>query len=389
MANCSTFSIAHTDLTSQPFNNAQRTVRILVPNNLHGKGLRIKFSNYYGKDPVWVGNASIALSDNRGELIEGSVMPLTVHGDSSFAIVPRRDVYSDYIEIALHPGQVLAVSLYYPSENKVVSGNLIGNFAMRSVRGDYCRETKLPQAILWTKLSHSLMPWDVSSPVTTLSGVVIDVNKDYPTPRVIAAFGDSIMQQGAWTTPFMARLYKRYPGEVSFCNLGIGGNRLLHPSPTMIKGLFGNSGLERFSYDLLPIEGLTHVIFALGTNDLGLPGRDGAKSEELITLQEYIDAVTGLSQELRERKIKLFVGTLLPREIDIVYSKAREELRIAINEWILSCGLFDGTIDIAASVADEDGVGMCREYSQPDGLHPNILGGKIIAESIDLDMFSK
>ncbi|MEG0617473.1 MAG: hypothetical protein RR508_07910, partial [Oscillospiraceae bacterium] len=148
-------------------------------------------------------------------------------------------------------------------------------------------------------------------------------------------------------------------------------------------------GLERFSYDLLPIEGLTHVIFALGTNDLGLPGRDGAKSEELITLQEYIDAVTGLSQELRERKIKLFVGTLLPREIDIVYSKAREELRIAINEWILSCGLFDGTIDIAASVADEDGVGMCREYSQPDGLHPNILGGKIIAESIDLDMFSE
>ena len=47
-------------------------------------------------------------------------------------------------------------------------------------------------------------------------------------PRVVAAFGDSIMQQGAWVTPFTLRLYERFPGEVSVCNLGIGGNRLLH-----------------------------------------------------------------------------------------------------------------------------------------------------------------
>ena len=45
--------------------------------------------------------------------------------------------------------------------------------------------------------------------------------------------------------------------------------------------MYGHAGIERYRYDLLPIEGLTHAVFALGTNDLGHPGTGGAPEEEL------------------------------------------------------------------------------------------------------------
>ncbi|MEG1125849.1 MAG: GDSL-type esterase/lipase family protein [Oscillospiraceae bacterium] len=382
----STFSIAHTDISSAPFNNAQRTVRVLIPNNLEGNALRIKFSNYYSNEPCWIGSARIALSDKKGELIPDTDRPITVNGDNTFALVPQRDLYSDPIQMEVLPGQVFAVSLYYPSANKITSGNFIGNFASRSVRGDYCSAAVIPTASLWTKLSHSLMPWDASSAITTLSGVVVETER-YETKRVIAAFGDSIMQQSTWTTPFTLKLYQQYPGEVSFCNLGIGGNRLLHNSPAYAKGLYGNAGIKRYIYDLLPIEGLTHVIFGLGTNDLGLPGKEGTPDSELISLKEYANAVTQLAKELHARNIKIYGCTLLPREISGVYTNERESIRLAINSWIKAAAPFDAVLDLAAAVVDTDGVGMVKEYCMPDGLHPNALGGKVLAQSIDLSLF--
>ncbi|MEG1011521.1 MAG: GDSL-type esterase/lipase family protein [Ruthenibacterium sp.] len=384
------FAVAHTDISAQPFNNAQRTVRIYVPNNLTGTGVRIQLANHYGTEPVWVGNATVALCDRRkGELIAGTIHPLTVHGEGSFAIVPGHEAMSDLVKLPVAPGDTLAVSLYYPSAAKVTSGNFVGVFAQRSVRGDYCETPLLPKARLWTDLSRSVLPWDISSAVTTVRQVVVQQADDAPRPRVIAAFGDSIMQQGAWLTPFATRLYKRFPGEVSVCNLGIGGNRLLHNSPAGVKGIYGLEGMTRYKCDVLGIEGLTHVIFALGTNDIGLPGKDGAPDSDLITLAEYQDAVTQLVADLRAHNLKVFGAKLLPREINHVYTPERELLRLNMNDWLDSCGLFDAVIDLGAPIADDtDGVGMKRGYSLPDRLHPNLAGGKLMADHIDLALFA-
>ena len=48
--------------------------------------------------------------------------------------MPRRDVYSDRVDLAVKPGQTIAVSLYYPLPDRVVSGNFVSIFATRSVR---------------------------------------------------------------------------------------------------------------------------------------------------------------------------------------------------------------------------------------------------------------
>ncbi|MEG2931741.1 MAG: GDSL-type esterase/lipase family protein, partial [Ruthenibacterium sp.] len=357
--------------------------------NLSGDGVFVKFSNYSCARPEWVGHATIALADAKGNLLGGTLCPLTVHGDASFAIVPQRDVFSDFIRMPVAPGCLIAVSLYYPAADKIVSGNFVGLFAARSLKGDFCTQSVLPKSKLLSGLSRSMLPWDITSATTTLSEVIVRQHDDAPRPRVLAAFGDSIMQQGAWVTPFTARLYARFPGEISVCNLGIGGNRLLHDSPPGVKGIYGQKGMDRYIYSLLCIEGLTHAIIALGTNDIGLPGKDGAPDSELITLKQYAEALTDMVIQLRKRGIKVYAGHLLPREINAVYTADREQLRRAMNGWLDSCNLFDAVLKLDEPVADNvDGIGMKKEFSLPDRLHPNLAGGRAIADSINLDLFA-
>ncbi|MEG0168001.1 MAG: SGNH/GDSL hydrolase family protein, partial [Ruthenibacterium sp.] len=60
----------------------------------------------------------------------------------------------------------------------------------------------------------------------------------------------------------------------------------------------------------------------------------------------------------------------------------------AINEWIRTSKLFDAVLNLGAPIADTDGIGMKKEFSMPDGLHPNKAGGKAIADAIDLTLFA-
>ena len=348
-----TFAVAHTDISAQPFSNAGRTVRILIPNNLYGQALYAKFSNYFSKRPVWIEHASVALADEAGNLIPESICTLTVG----------------------------------PSSEKPTSGNFVGTFAVRSTRGDYTTTPEMPKAKLLSNLSKTVLTWDMTNAVTTLSAVVLEQDEQTPAPRIVAAFGDSIMQQGAWVTPFTQALYEKYPGEIAVCNLGIGGNRLLHDSPSSVKGIYGIAGAERFSYDVLPLQGLTHVIFGLGTNDLGLPGKDGTPMEELLIPSEYEAAVKELGQKLRERGVKVYGALMLPRELNGVYTSMRERIRRYLNQWMEDSGVFDAILDFESAVADPSGAGMKKEFFLPDGLHPNKQGGLAIAQSIDLSLF--
>lgn len=382
-----TFAVAHTDIASQPFNNAGRTVRVLAPNNLNGTHIRVKFSNHYAKRPVWVGNASIALCDETGALVAQTIRPLTVNHDTSFAIVPGHDIFSDWIALPVTAGSSIAVSLYYPLSDKVTSGNFVDSFAKRSVKGDFCAEPQMKKARILSDISRTVLPWDVTGATTTVSEILVKQPENLPAPRVIAAFGDSIMQQSAWTAPFTQRLYAQYPGEVSFCNLGIGGNRLLHNASKFNKGLYGKAGIHRFAHDVLRMEGLTHAILALGTNDLGLPGKEGVPEQELITLQQYVQAVEKQIAQLHKRHVKVYAALMLPREITPIYTLQREQLRLAINEWTRTCGLFDAVLDFEKELLQSDGTGMQKEYAMPDGLHINKTGGQKIADMIDLALF--
>lgn len=381
------FAVAHTDLSAQPFNNARRTLRVYAPCNIAGTGVYLHFSNRYSEKPVWIGRMTLSLAGADGQPVANSMRGVTVYGQPQFALVPGQQALSDCIDLCPAPGQTLVVSLYYPGADKVSAGNFVSTFASRSTKGDWCTTAELPRPRVLSQLSRSVLPYDITSATTTLDAILIKTPKRAPRPSVVATFGDSIMQQGAWVTPFTQRLYAAYPGRISVCNLGIGGNRLLFDSPAALKGLYGEAGIKRFCSDIAPIRGLSHVIFDLGTNDLGLPGKDGVPESELISLHDYQRAASMIATTLHERNIKVYAGLLLPRQVNGVYTPEREQLRLSINHWLQHCALFDGVLDLAAPVSRADG-SLNPDLFLPDGLHPNKEGGRVIADAIDESIFA-
>ena len=115
----------------------------------------------------------------------------------------------------------------------------------------------------------------------------------------------------------------------------------------------------------------------------------GAPEEELITVDQYAAAARTIADALHKQGVKVYAGLILPREVNHLFPPEREALRRAINRWIAEEGPFDAVLDLGAPIADtDDGVGMKKEFALPDGLHPNLAGGRAIAEAIDLSLFA-
>lgn len=65
-------------------------------------------------------------------------------------------------------------------------------------------------------------------------------------------------------------------------------------------------------------------------------------------------------------------------------------MRVAANEWIRTGKEFDAVIDFDRAVRDPDHVKRFRrEADSPDLLHPGDAGYKLMADSIDLAIFTR
>jgi lysophospholipase L1-like esterase len=63
-------------------------------------------------------------------------------------------------------------------------------------------------------------------------------------------------------------------------------------------------------------------------------------------------------------------------------------IRSAVNQWIRTTGLTDGTIDFDAATRDPNNPKhFIKEYNIRDNLHPNDVGYKAMADAIDLSLF--
>ena len=130
------------------------------------------------------------------------------------------------------------------------------------------------------------------------------------------------------------KLHQQLGDKVSVVNAGIAGNMV-------VSSLATPSAVDRVNRDVIQLAGASHVIWMQGINEL------------------Y--AASG--------PIALNFGSL-----------ATDSTRQQINTYILTSGLFDGTIDFAAAVTDPL-TGMLRvpyvpnsQGSAGDYLHPNRAG---------------
>lgn len=381
----SVFALAQTDISHLSLPNRGRTLRLVVPCNVEAYSIKVRFANFYATQPLTIGAASLALCDERGVLVPGTLMPVTVEGALSYQLPAEEELLSDMICFPIHAGQHFALSIYYPKEQSPAGGNWLGNLAQRSHPGNFSADLELGGPNLISRFARTVVSSDITVGITSVCEIIAAC----PSPgRVVGCFGDSITQQSNWTGPLEKLLHHHFPGEISLCNLGISGNRLLYGSPAGLNGLNGPAGQQRFIRDMLSLHGLTHAILELGTNDIGLPGGQ-APAEEMIALPQYIEGMTMLADTLHAHDVKVYAATLAPRPIVSPYTEEREELRREMNHWLRSALCFDAVLDFDAVLRREDGApGIKEGYVLPDGLHPSAYGGLWMAKSIDLSLFA-
>ncbi|WP_106398068.1 GDSL-type esterase/lipase family protein [Actinocorallia populi] len=354
--------------TGPPGGFAGRTVRQVVHLHRGGPRLRVWLSNQFGDGPLRVGEARVGRHLGGGRVADEQAR-LTFGGSKTVEIVAGTEVVSDLTELAVPDDAELAVSLYIVED---------GGSA-----------THHPEALQTGYVTAGNTAADLrarpAEEITSLHWIKgVDLRRERsPGEPLVAAFGDSLTD-GSGTTP---DAHQRYPDHLSrrlglpVLNLGIGGNRLLCNG-------FGPAGLLRFQPDVLAVPGLTHVIIALGINDLGL---SAAAGRPLCRADDLISGLTTLARLAREAGV-VPIGATLPPYAGAAFPgyhcREGDRVRAAVNDWIRTTSEYRACLDVDAAVRDpRDPSRFHPDLHCGDGLHPNDAGARAMAHAVDLEAF--
>ncbi|HUA19827.1 MAG TPA: SGNH/GDSL hydrolase family protein [Bryobacteraceae bacterium] len=353
-----------------------QTIRMIVRTSLGGRRVRIELSNAYGKEPLVVGAAHVALRDKDSAILPASDRTLKFAGEPSCTIPPGALMLSDPVDLDVPKLADLVVSIYVPNEANQLTMHSVGLHTTYIVEGDAAGHASLPDA-------STSQSWYFLSQVEVLAPA---------NAGAIVAFGDSITD-GATSTPdtdrswpsfLAARLQEnRRTSNLAVVNEGISGNRILHD-------LVGTNALARFDRDVLSQPAVRWVIILEGINDIGFPFRAGGSSADAVSADDLIAGLRQLIERAHEHGIKVMGCTLTPFEGAAYYSETGETERQAVNHWILTGGAFDAVTDFDAVERDSANAKQIRaDFNIRDHLHPNDVGYKAMADAIDLAVFEK
>lgn len=351
------------------------TLREVVHTSLAGSQLRVHLTNEFGTEALRVGAASVALSTGESNIDEASIHALTFGGSPSIVIPPGAEVLSDPVSMATPAFANLAISLYLPlqqvSDVTVHSGAQQDNYIEQ---GNHVSEASLASATI-TGSWYFVKSVDVRPTATHAAAVV--------------AYGDSITD-GAYVTQNSNHRWSDYLAErlhnnprtanLSVLNEGIGGNCvLIH--------CVGPNALARFDRDVLSLSGVKYVIVLESINDIGAlhnPNRPDYK----LTAEDLEQGLAQIVARAHEHGILVFGATLTPYKGAGYFTPQGEQIREDVNRWILTSGVFDGTIDFDKATRDAaNPLVFSTQYDSGDHLHPKDAGYAAMANSIDLGLF--
>lgn len=337
-----------------------------------GEALRVRISNRYGKEPLRIGGAHLALRTRGSGIDPATDTPLHFSGTGTVTVPVGEETVSDPVDLPVSAGQELTISLHLPGDTGLSTYSAIPYDTGYAVPGNQLSAELLTGAEeLLT--GHYLTGIDVLAPEGT---------------RIAVGFGDSWIE-GAFTTPgtdnsFPSQLSRRLT-HGWIVNQGISGNRLL-------TDINGDHLLSRID-DVLAVPGVSHVLIHIGLNDLGLPGTLSFPEPptDLPTADDLIAGLTTLAARLHAAGLVAIGGTLGPYAgtvYDGVDTPQGQAVRRQVNDWLLGDDHpFDAVIDIAAAVADPAQPDRIRdEYNAGDNLHLNDAGAKAVADAVDLSL---
>jgi lysophospholipase L1-like esterase len=360
-----------------PANLWKQTDRQTARLSIGGSRVRIVLSNEYGKTPLTIGAAEIALAGEAGNIKEGSAHAVTFGGNPTIVIPPGAPAISDPVDMGVDPLALVSVGLYFPEVTPLTTihwdghetaylgaGNQVANV-------DFKADSKLTQRAF-------------------LSEILVDAPAG---AHAVVAFGDSITDgdgstidgNDRWPDRLAGRLAKVGGPPVAVLNEGIPGAKILSDR-------MGVNALARFDADVLSQPKADTVILMMGINDVGWPGTGLAAHDPEPTAEAIIEGYKQLIARARAHGLRIIGATLTPfgdafagTPFEGYYTPEKEKIRVALNDFIRS-GAFDGVIDFDKVVVDPQKPGYSLpKFDKGDHLHPNAAGYEAMGGAIDLN----
>jgi lysophospholipase L1-like esterase len=364
----------------------EQTFRLIIKPDLFGDEYRLRFSNFFGSQPLTLKAVSVAVQDYAGNIVASTLREVKFNGAASVTIQPGKLTYSDSFKSPadandpLLQGRNFAVSFAVQGKTGPMTWHFDGlstSYISPPNSGDHTKDVN-----------------DFAFPNTTTSVFFLDamdVMAEADT-AVVCALGDSITDgafstingNDRWSNDLSTRLHEAFGSKVSVVNEGIAGNTVLKPQ------VIGPSALDRLDRDVLGLSGLTAVVWLQGINDFAA---GNATANTLIAgLKE------GISR-LHAAGIKV-IGATLTSTLNCSLlstwgSASTDSKRRETNDFIRHSDLYDSVADMDAATIDPRTGELKAEFvpdsstgSPGDKLHPNRAGYQAMANTVDIKVLA-
>lgn len=352
------------------------TYREIIHISIGGDSARVILTNEFGLEPLTINSAYIALRTSGSTIDLATARPLTFGGHSSVVIPPGALVVSDPAALRLPAFADVAVSLLIPTQKITqVTHHSFANQTSYSAPGNATGTQTLENATTITN-------WPF------LKGIDVRASGD---GAAIVAFGDSITDGARstkdanqrWPDILAHRLQaNKKTKNLGILNEGIGGNRVLHD-------VTGPNALTRFDRDVLAQAGVKYLVILESINDIG-HALDPVNPYDVVSADDLIAGLSQLAARAHTHGIKVYGATLTPYVGAKYSSPAGEQERQSVNRWIRTTDQLDGFIDFDKATQDPSKPeAFSATADGGDHLHPSDAGYKAMADSIDLNLFTK
>jgi lysophospholipase L1-like esterase len=354
-----------------------QTLRQVARISLGGNKVRLVFSNAYGKQPLKIGAATVAVTDKASSVQTATLKTVTFSGETSATIPPGAPLLSDPLDLPVNALSHMTVSTFLPDNTPTTTFHWDARQTAWLAAGNQVSAPTLTSATAMTTR-------------TLLTG--IEVQTAQPEPQAIAVIGDSITDGDGVSVDSDARwpdfLAQRLaPKGIAVINAGISGGRLLSDQ-------MGDNAVARFARDVLDQPGVRTAIVLIGINDISWSGTIFAPDAPLPTLESLQMGYRQLVAQAHRRGVRIIGVTLTPFEgalhdspVHGYYTADKDALRQKLNAWIRDSGTFDAVIDFDKYAADPaHPLRLAPAIDSGDSLHPGDAGNRMLAEKIPLEV---
>ena len=310
------------------FNN--QTIRMIVRTSIGGRQVRIRLSNIYGKTPLRIGTAHVALfpvdldEPEGAPIVSGTDHTLLFGGMRSVTIPAGQSVLSDPADLLIPPLASVAVSLYVPETTPAATIHYPGRLAgVVSGAGDFSGQEAIYGARFGTHAWVSSV--DVLAPPD--AGAVVVVSDET----------SGVVSYPAWP----ARLAMRMLSNPTTSHVAVVTQADSSGRFSFVDSGRGVAALERFERDVFGQSGVQWIVLTPYLPEIFYSTRPSNPSKG-VSVDDLAKIFGEIVERAHSRGIKVIGCTVMPTSLP----KNGEEPRLAVNRMIRTAGVFDALIDL-------------------------------------------